>query len=183
MLPKIKNVSPKALAFISEYCENHANDEDLIEFLNPNTTIIPVPSHAPREPNWVWPSREIARAILRAGIVNGISTCLTRITKVQKSAFCKSVEDRPSPQEHFDSIQVENIIIESAQLVLVDDLITIGSTMLGCAWHLERSFPGKEIKCFSPLRPENRHEIQSYICPTRGTITYTPEDGRLVRFP
>ena len=48
---------------------------------------------------------------------------------------------RPTAEQHYESISVQGILSEPEEILLVDDVVTRGVTLLGCANRLADAFP------------------------------------------
>lgn len=79
--------------------------------------------------------------------------------------------DRPTVVEHINSIKVKPGIHQPNRIVLVDDLITSGTTMLGCANVLQKAFPNAEIVGFAAIRTmSNPSDFKQILDPCNGRI-------------
>ncbi|NCA72642.1 MAG: hypothetical protein EOM91_21820 [Sphingobacteriia bacterium] len=56
--------------------------------------------------------------------------------------------------------------------MLVDDIVTRGSSFVGVLPHLAAAFPDTPIHCFALLRTISRDEIATILDPVAGRITY-----------
>lgn len=142
-------------------------------FLRSEAILVPVPRSAPaRGEDWLWPPRNIAQALVRHGIAGRVETCLRRTEAVQKSAFV-AAKDRPLAREHFETMAVEPVLEEPESILLVDDIVTRGSTLLGAASRLHNAFPQAKIRAFAAMRTLGE-EVRRNPDPTLGTIRLNP---------
>lgn len=63
----------------------------------------------------------------------------------------------------------------------MDDVVTRGATLLGCATLLLRVLPSIAIRAFAAVRTMSGLEIDPMLAPETGVMTYT--NGRLHREP
>jgi len=78
---------------------------------------------------------------------------------------------RPSPDEHYDSLAVMPKLLPSgAKIVIVDDVVTRGATFLACYFRLKQAHPDIQVVCFALVRTM-RQEIDSMLAPIAGEIT------------
>ena len=78
---------------------------------------------------------------------------------------------------------VQKILDEPEEILLVDDIITRGSTLLGAANKLADAFPNTRIRAFAFMRTiTNPSEFESIVKPCTGNITLR-EDGWPLRRP
>lgn len=110
-------------------------------------------------------SREIARALVAAGIGSGVEDVLLRRTSIIKAS-------RGGPRDallHRDSLGVmEGALPPRDPVVLVDDVATSGAQMLGAALRLLVAFPGlTEIRGFALIRTVGEESFTSIHDPVR----------------
>ena len=78
---------------------------------------------------------------------------------------------------HYSSIECTSLVPPPKEIVLVDDIITRGSTMLGCASRIKEIFPDIPIKGFAVLRTmSNPDEFKKIEDPCTGTITLVGDE-------
>ena len=126
-----------AIAYTIDRLRTEPTAAALRAMLSPNVVLVPCPGSNPLPPAQIargpalWTPRQICRALVVAGMGSSTLECLRRVTPVQKSAFA-APGGRPSPQEHYDSIaSAELPLASSRHIVLVDDFVTKGATLLG----------------------------------------------------
>jgi hypothetical protein len=169
--------------FISKKIYNNFDKLPFKNFFGKEVFLIPVPGSSLMKKGDLWVPENLTQSFQEQGL--GISfPCLERKRKVPKSAFCKSNE-RPEPEEHYNSIEVKSLMkhmYEPLRIILVDDIITRGSTMLGCINLLEEVFPKADIKGFAIMRTISDIELFKDIeDPCVGTVRY--QNGNLRREP
>ena len=71
--------------------------------------------------------------------------------RVTKSAWARG-PDRPRATQHLESIAFEPSLTGSNRIVLIDDFITRGATLLGAASRIQSEFADTEIKAFALVR-------------------------------
>ncbi len=108
---------------------------------------------------------------------------LKRDSYLRKSST-SSPEDRPLPEEHFDSLKVKKCLDDLSEIVLIDDIITRGHTMLGAAWKILDVFPNAKVCGFAAMRTiSNPSEFKDFYDPVKGEIEYRTELGDALRRP
>lgn len=142
--------------------------------------VVPVPGHAPRKPSSLWVPYDICQDIVNSGIALEIFPCIERHTRVLKSAYARP-EDRASVFDHYNSLRITNaappISLDGARIVLVDDVVTRGSTFLAAASRISEVYPDHEIKVFALVRTVSRGAVDEMVSPRVGTITIRREHG------
>jgi predicted amidophosphoribosyltransferase len=151
-------------------------------FFRSNTLLVPVPSSSLMEKDTLWVPERIANALVKKGFGKQVVPCLRRETAVQKAATSPA-HDRPSVKDHYDSFSVQGSLSEPEDILLIDDVITRGATLLGCANRLISVFPKCRIHAFAAIRtisdPEKFKNLQDSCI---GTI-YLNNNGGPIRYP
>ena len=151
-------------------------------FLSPDVYLVPVPKSTLIQKGSLWPSLVISEALVEGGLGRSILACLERATPLRKSATAKP-EDRPDIFEHYDSLTVTVDLEQPRQITLVDDVLSRGSTVFGCAMRLREAFPGADVRAFARLRTQSfKRNIDRFMEPAVGTIKGY-ESGKTFRDP
>ncbi len=104
------------------------------------------------------------------GIGKQVASCLIRAKAVPKAAL-SSPSERPTAEQHYESISVQGILSEPDEILLVDDVVTRGATLMGCANRLADAFPKSHIHAFVAMRTiSNPKEFENVYAPCTGTI-------------
>lgn len=139
--------------------------------------LIPVPGRAPRFKNSLWVPHVLCSQLGRyLGLP--VDEVLARERPVRRSRGARAV-DRPSPVDHYRSLSVCSLIPPPGPVILVDDVITRGSTLLGCYARLKDAYPDLEIRCFAMVRTESFSQVEQFFDPRCGVIYY--DGGNNVR--
>lgn len=175
----IKNAHPPIIARAMEVLEKTVAGGVLAEFFGSDIALVPAPRSAPLVKGGLWPGKIISNAIVSAGLAGEVLPLLQRTHRVEKSALAKSGK-RPSVNEHLGSIAVDiPPLIRPEKITIVDDVITMGSTLLACASLIKNALPDTEVRVFGLLRTRGFvDEIEEIIDPCDGNITW---DGNKVR--
>jgi len=152
-------------------------------FFEKSVFLVPVPGSSLMKRGDLWVPQNLTTSFQEQGLGTSFP-CLERTKKVAKSAFCKS-DERPKPEDHYTSIQFKGLMKHThnpSKIVLVDDIITRGSTILGCINILKDVYPNADIVGFAVMRTISElhlfHDIED---PCVGTVIYT--NGNLWRKP
>lgn len=162
--------------------------DELTEALSADVVFVPVPGSSPRSSeDSLWVPQRICAALNSAGFGRGTLPLLRRTRRVPRSGSSSSADGRPSPLQHFESIDVELplAVPDRVRLVLVDDVVTRGATLLACASRLHEAFPSTPVTCFAIARTMSEgfdDSIEDLKVPVRGAIRLT-ESGATQRRP
>lgn len=151
-------------------------------FFQPNTILIPIPKSSLMQRNTLWVPERIATALVKIGVGKSATSCLVRAKPVRKSAFCTSAE-RPMALEHYETMSVQGSLSPPEEILLIDDIVTRGATLLGAANRLLDAFPQTRIRAFAAMRTiSNPNEFEKVYFPCAGTIDLT-DWGETFRSP
>lgn len=145
-----------------------------------DVTLVAVPGHAPAA-GAPGVSQRIAMAFAAQGLAGRVAPMLERVRAVAKAAFC-TPPDRPSAQEHFDTLVLRRDASPSRRIVLVDDFITRGATLIGAASRLQSAQPGLDLCAFALVRSVTDAEVTVFCDPRVGVIKLRT-DGSCRRRP
>lgn len=150
-------------------------------FFQPNTTLVPIPKSSLMQPNTLWVPLRIATALVGMGLGKEVVSSLVRDKPVPKAALSMP-SDRPTAIEHYDSMSVQGRLSKPEEILLVDDVITRGATILGAANRLADVFPQTRIRAFAAMRTiSNPDEFDKVYVPCVGTIELWESGGTLRR--
>jgi hypothetical protein len=154
-------------------------------FFQPETTLVPVPKSSLMLRDTLWVPLRIATALAKRGVGSQVDPCLARVTAVRKAASSRASE-RPKPKDHFASLSVQRRISgpPPKEILLVDDIITRGSTLLGAANRLAEAFPQTRIRAFGAMTTiSDPTDFVSLSKPLIGSIQYRPSKEDTIRTP
>jgi hypothetical protein len=147
-------------------------------FFGPDVLAIPVPSSSLKRPGSLWIPQDLAYALKDAGLVGDVMPLLERTTALPKSAFSLASE-RSKAMDHYGSVQVSMKLIAPSSILLVDDVITRGATMLGVAGRVMESYPSMLVQGFAAMRAvSNQGEFKSLMDPCCGKVTLQGDQTR-----
>ena len=157
----------------------------LASFLPPGATLVPVPRSAPiKDAHALWVPRRLADGLVSRGIGAAVQPLLIRTSAVRKSAW-SSPGNRPTLEDHVASLNVAPTRPLDApdEILLVDDVVTKGATLLAAATVLSRAFPNARIRAFALIRTMGLvPDVDRILSPCTGTISRL-RDGTVDRRP
>ncbi len=153
-------------------------------FTGKRIVLVPVPRSSPmKSPSSSWPALWICKEILKhviskMHVTPRLAVLLKRTSPVPPARTGKTDERRPSKQfatmavdqsqlkRHFPKIKAGEVV------VLVDDIVTSGSTIMASAWHVKSCLPAVEVRAFTLFRTLQDYDPDTYFEPVVGTIGY-----------
>jgi predicted amidophosphoribosyltransferase len=123
----------------------------LASFLGPSSVLVPVPGSARTCAGERLITERLAAAFIAEGLGKSIWRGVHRVRRVRKSATALP-GSRPTMAEHYDSFAVERGVAAPSRIILVDDVVTKGRTLLAAAMRLREAFPTSDIRAFALLR-------------------------------
>jgi len=144
----VKAGRPTWIDYALDQLKASLEESGLAEFLGADVTLAPVPRSAPlSSPSALWPSRVICSGLLSRGLAAAVNPCLSRIETVQRSSAAGRGE-RPDADEHLRTIAIKPEILTTRRVTIVDDVVTIGRTILAAASHVSAAHPGVDVRAF-----------------------------------
>jgi len=178
---RIKAGDAEAIRLAAERVRTFHESGALPGFFGANVTLVAVPGRAPLAPGASSRTHSICDALLRCGLAREVVALLERVEPVLKSAYAAPVE-RPSAEEHYATIAVAPTLLTPARVLLVDDVVTRGATLLGAASRIQEAFPECELRGFALVRTESFDEVTAVRDPRVGIIEVA-RTGKTVRRP
>jgi hypothetical protein len=147
-----------------------AEQSSVSDLFDARSVLVPVPGYRPWTSGTPSVTERLAAAYVREGLGRLAWAGLRRLRAVRKSGT-SSPADRPTLAEHFESFVVDDSIAPPERIVLIDDVITRGRTLLAAAARLQRAFPTTHIAAFALVRTMGFvADIERLIAPCRGEI-------------
>jgi hypothetical protein len=139
-----------------------------------DAVLVPVPRSSLSKSDSLWPALEICNALVAQGIGARVLEALRRERALTKAAWAET-RDRPTVEAQCESLAVERPLDLPGAVVLVDDVVTRGATLLGCARHLRRLRPELDVAAFAMIRTISAPEkFERILSPCAGTISLGP---------
>jgi len=142
------------------------------EFFGPDALLIPVPGSARTDAGKPTVAERLARQMIQKGLAAAVWPGLKRVRAVPKSATA-TAGDRPGVGLHYESFEVEPTDIGAARIVLLDDVVTKGRTLLAAAIRVRECFPHLPVRGFALLRTMGHvAEVERLVDPCVGRIRF-----------
>lgn len=163
--------------YYTQKIKSMINTLSFASYFHAKQILVPVPKSSLTKKNTLWASKCLADALIRNGLGKNVNTCLFRKFAVLKSSMCKP-RDRPKPRKHFDSLSMKKIPNCLEEVLLIDDIVTRGSTFLGAANRIKIECPTTKIRAFAFMRTiSNSDEFEKIVNPYSGMITIKDNDA------
>ena len=139
-------------------------------FFKSTAILVPTPSSSLMKADSLWIPERLAAALVGTGLGKEVARCLTRVEPVPKAALSEP-KDRPTAAQHYATMSIQGSLSKPDEIVLIDDVVTRGATLLGAANRLVDAFPGTPIRAFAAMRTiSNPAEFENWYTPRIGTI-------------
>jgi predicted amidophosphoribosyltransferase len=149
----------------------------LRDYFGDDDILVPVPGSAPTSANRAWGAAQLAEALVCEGLGGAAWRGLHRISAVPKSAYAL-IGARPSIGRHYDSFALASPLCQPRSIILIDDIVTKGRTLLAAAVRLQEAFPRAHIKAFALVRTMGLvSEVNCLLDPCRGEIRWRGGDA------
>ena len=145
------------------------------DYFSQNTILIPVPKSSLLKKDMLWVPQRITSALANIDLGRN-EECLYRDIPLPKSSTSLA-SNRPKAFQHYDSMKVRKLLFDPKEILLVDDVITRGATVLGAVNKIADAFPNARIRAFVVMRTiSNPEEFSEIVQPCVGTIMLSGEN-------
>jgi hypothetical protein len=157
--------------------ELSARQQALAELFAGGAVLVPAPRSIPGSKG-VWAAHQLALALHGVGLSTGVWAGVKRRFAVAKSSTALNGA-RPTVHQHLDSLAIDRVPCAFTRIVIVDDVITKGRTILATAMCLHQAFPHADIRAFALVRtmgfvPDVSHSLE--LC--QGVVRWAGGDAR-----
>jgi hypothetical protein len=166
----------RALEWAAETLDVMRHEYPFLQEAFDRSVVVPMPSSSLYKEGNLWCPLQICRCIADRGLSSRPVPLLRRIRPIPKAAFAASLSDRPKPQDHYESVRVEDdlLIGDPAHLTVVDDFITTGCSFVGVYPRLREAFPNSQIRFFALVRTISfRQDVSDVYSPIQGKIMFS----------
>lgn len=164
-------------SYVAKSLKNNLLSFPFSSSFSDETVLIPVPRSSQVPKGGLWVPKTLADAILSEGIGSHVITCLNRTNSIRKSAFSPPGQ-RPTPLEHYQSFSVNGVLGDFKNAILIDDVVTRGSTLIGAANILNKAFPNLQLEGFTAVRTiSDPSFFKKWYDPVMGNITLDSSDN------
>jgi hypothetical protein len=152
-------------------------NEMFAELFSADATLVPIPGSDPSSTR-LWAAERLAMALHGVLLGKAVWPGIQRRYPVRKSATALNA-DRPTTQRHYDSLSVPDPSVEPHRVILIDDVITKGRTILAAAARLHEAFPNADIRAFALVRTMGfLSDVSQFLEPCKGFVRWAGGDAR-----
>jgi hypothetical protein len=175
---RVKNGSPKWLkSYVATMSQDITHNHILCGFFQEHALLVPVPQCLSPVPTSLWVARRLAFTLQEAGLGEEVWTGLRRVSSVEKSSLA-SMWHRPTVHQHYRSFAVIPSPKQPSDIILIDDVITKGRTLVAAAIRLHATFPTATIRAFALVRTMGFvHDVERLFDPCEGTVHWNGQDA------
>jgi predicted amidophosphoribosyltransferase len=176
---RIEGAMITAARYLTRRMDERRDELPFAQCLTAEVVLVPMPRSGLRRKGAIWPALELAEALLERGFGGEIRELLKRSAPIHKAAT-SSAGERPTAQRHFETMDVDGLVT-SQPVVLVDDVVTRGATMVGAMSRLSAASAKPKIFGFAAARTISEGEVPEVFDPVVGTIDL--RNGQTFRKP
>jgi len=130
---------------LSELCQDNVG---LREVFNGKAALVPIPRSTPRSKDALWPSLRIAEALKRYDLGSEVLIAVERTVNIRSSHGAG--RNRPSVAEQVETLRwCLPLTAKPSRIILVDDVITKGTTAWACRQVIQEQVPTAEVVVFA----------------------------------
>ncbi len=145
------------------------------DYFHKDVTLVPIPGSSRLKKDTLWVPERITSALEKHDLGTSIQI-LYRDVPLRRSSTSLA-KDRPKAHQHYGSMAIQKPLHDPKEIVLVDDVVTRGATLLGAANKLADAFPGVRIRAFAVMRTISNPDCFEGICnPCTGNISLRGKD-------
>lgn len=138
ILTGIKQAKPRHLQRVAQRLADLSPDHPVRQLVPAHAVLVPAPRSVPLAKGSLWPALQIAEALKAAGVGTQVLPLLDRSEPVRRSTGARAGTDREPPLRHYETITptaLAQITLPApgSHFVIVDDVVTTGSTVIACA--------------------------------------------------
>jgi hypothetical protein len=176
---RVKASDPRWLPrYAGQVLELCARERPFAQLFAPDAWLVPVPGCRPTSTRST-AAFHLATAFHELGLARDVWPGIARRVAVTKSSTAL-LGKRPTVRQHYESFAVDAAPGSPVRrIVLVDDVITKGRTLLAAGARLRREFPHADIRAIALVRTMGfLHRVDRLLAPCQGFVYWAGGDAR-----
>jgi hypothetical protein len=175
---RLKSSDPAWLpGYVGALYEQVIRREEFVGLFGGEAVLVPVPGSVPAA-GAHWAAERLATALHGIGLGKSVWEGVERRFAVRKSATARNAE-RPTVRQHYESLSIARSPAAHERLVLVEDVITKGRTILAAAMRLHEAFPNADVRAFALVRTMGfLPRVTQPLQPCQGYVRWAGGDAR-----
>ena len=167
----VKGARPAVLRRVAVRCRECA-DSDFEGVFSDDCTLVPVPPSSPlKTGDTLWPGLDIAKELLKQGLARDVRRLLVRRRSVPR-AHEQLADNRPKFDQLVDSLEwLGDLGMELQRIILVDDVVTRGTTFLSAQAVIHKTHPWLDVVGFAAVRTMSFEVVTEPLAPATGSVT------------
>lgn len=162
-------------AFVVRRLSELRHDLEFGDWFGPDVALIAMPKSSLMDPGTLWIPGRLVSALAENDLGYRTGCSLKREFAVPKAANSSSAHEGRRPDVHFDSLVVEACLEAPEEVVIVDDIVTSGASLLGAAARVREALPASRVRGFAVARTQsNAKKFQLLLDPVVGRIQHRP---------
>jgi hypothetical protein len=162
--------------FILKYAmrvrQQAVDSPELSGFFDSKDVLVPVPGSAPNTTGHLSPAERLAAALVDVGIGGSTWPGLQRVRAVHRSATAEPGK-RPTVKLHYQSFFMERPVRPPEKILLIDDVVTKGRTLLAAASRVHDAIPRAHVRAFALVRTLGMISgVEHLLDPCKGEIRW-----------
>ena len=166
----VKRGEEASIAKIAAHIGHHRNENGIDGVLGEDVALVPMPRSAPFTNGALWPARMLAEALVSERLGSLVLPMLERAVAVQRSSTAPAGK-RPRAAAHLKSFRVLPPLDPPSRIVIVDDVVTTGATMLAAISAVFDAIRRPPPRGFALFRTLSKGELKAISSPTLSHIS------------
>lgn len=184
----LKRGDPNLISQLASIVQTLCVQGQLENYLDDSVTLVPVPRSAPLVQGGLWVPHLVALELRKLKLAQDVVPLLQRTSPVKKAAFSMPSE-RPTVRQHYESLRADRVRPKPANILLIDDVVTQGCTLLAAATRVSEQYPQAQVRALAVVRTMSSDEVDTLLPPVTDPVirpctgTIQPRKDRAVRRP